>query len=189
MTPPTLRYSAEFPLELIGKQIISQAYGQSYEGYTLRGPNAGSSGTSHLYKLLEREQQFFSRLVQSIVEEGVRNPILLYSVPRGVYIRYGASREWAARQAKLVTIPALVWDWTDRFSHYESVPQTIAAIQSKFKDIPETIDIANCEIQHCPHTHFPNKPAPGRPWGNRNPGAILKEKAERAHLDRLQRAT
>ena len=79
--------------------------------YRVRGGGTRIAGTRPLTPekaVIEAQKGFFSGLVNSIEREGVKLPILVWEINGKAFLRYGASRVWAARQLDLETIPAVL---------------------------------------------------------------------------------
>jgi hypothetical protein len=55
-----------------------------------------------------RPKSFRDALLADIKANGIQNPVCVYDVSGGLYVVYGASRVWAAREIGLNAIPAIV---------------------------------------------------------------------------------
>jgi len=124
------------------------------KGRIIRNPNYGGPRLS-IYGWTWRPEVttatkplFREALRDSIAEEGVRNPVVLYSTVEGVFLSFGGSRVDAARAAGLTSIPALVNDYTERFTN--GIPVTPDNVESFFTDIPEYIEFTSTGID----THY-----------------------------------
>ena len=104
------------------------------------------------YRKLEQENQFYTRLEQSILEDGFRNPIFCNSIPEGTFCRYGTSRLWFAKKHKL-DIPCVIADYTQSWEDLEEL-KTEDDIRAKFLDQPEIIWEPEFRIDSCPHYHL-----------------------------------
>lgn len=148
----------QMELALIHPKIaLSHGSGMTMAEFTQRGvgPNP------HLLKYLEQGQQWWSRLERSIRDEGLRNPILTVSVKEGVFMRYGGSRFYTCKKLGLERVPAVVLDFVGRFEHWREL-ETEDDIRSVYTDRPETILMDEGQILHCPHSHLPGSPNPGK---------------------------
>ena len=126
--------------EIKGRIIRNPAYGGprlSIYGWTWR-PEV-TTATKPLFREALRD---------SIAAEGVRNPIVLYSTMEGCFVSFGGSRVEAARAAGLTSVPALVNDYTERFTN--GLPVTPENVESFFTDVPEYIEFTSTGID----THY-----------------------------------
>jgi hypothetical protein len=55
---------------------------------------------------------FYKELQESIAEQGVLTPVLLYRISGKLYCRYGASRLWVLSKLDRVHVPAIVCDFS-----------------------------------------------------------------------------
>ena len=129
--------------------VINPNYGENISGFGSRPLKP----TKARYEDMERESQFFTKLEESVLSEGFRNPVLCYSIKEGVYPVYGANRIWLAKKHDL-EVPCIISDYTDRFSHLEEL-LTEEDILSKYTDNP-SIDMNNnwLHIKGCRHSHL-----------------------------------
>lgn len=129
--PVQVRYVPNFPIDCIrGRLIRNPNYGGpslSYRGWTWR-PEISKAA----------KPGFHEALARSIASEGVRNPVLLWSFPEGVYLTFGGSRVRAAKEAGLETIPAIVNDAGEDFLGNELV--TPDNWRTYFKDVPRSAE-------------------------------------------------
>ncbi len=136
----TVRY-AEVPLEgILGRIIRNPGYGGpslSIYGWTWR-PDVSS----------HRKPLFQEALRDSIAEEGIRNPVVVYSTKEGDFLSFGGSRLRAARDAGLTTIPALVNDYVGRYSGCTEV--TPDNVSDFFTDVPEYLEFTDTGVD----THY-----------------------------------
>lgn len=125
---------AEVPVELIKGKIV-------------RNPNYGGESVSlNNWCWIEvlsttRKPKFQEALRDSIKAEGFRNPIVVYSLPEGVFISFGQSRLRAARDLGLERIPAIVNDYSERFVDGENV--TELNWTTYFRDIPSHVEFTD----------------------------------------------
>ena len=106
---------AEVPLsEIKGRLIRNPGYNNQH--VSLNGwcwiPDAA---TTH------RKPQFQEALRESIQQEGIRNPVIIYALKEGCFLSFGGSRLRAARDLDLDGIPAIVNDYVGRFATGEEV--------------------------------------------------------------------
>ena len=138
--PFVVRY-AKVPLEGIkGRIIRNPGYGGptlSIYGWTWR-PDVST----------HRKPLFQEALRDSISREGIRNPVVIYSLVEGDFLSFGGSRLRAARDAGLDSIPALVNDYCGRYK--EELEVTPENALSLFTDIPEYIEFTATGID----THY-----------------------------------
>jgi hypothetical protein len=64
---------------------------------------------------------FQEALNADVKEKGVRNPILVWSLPEGLFLTFGGSRLKAAIAAGMETIPAIINDYTNTYNDYPEV--------------------------------------------------------------------
>lgn len=102
---------------------------------------------------LEQKYGFYSKLEDSLDEEGIRNPIFCQSIEEGTFGKYGLSRLWIAKR-KRMKIPCIIADYVDRWPNLEEL-FTKEDISNKYIDKPTIIDleetfmkIAGCEQMH-----------------------------------------
>lgn len=112
--------------DIRGRLIRNPNYGGpslSLNGWTWR-PEISKHG----------KQGFQSALEASIREEGVRNPILVYNLPEGIFLTFGGSRVRAALSCEHDTIPAIINDYTRGFEMDLLV--TPKNVEYFFTDVP-----------------------------------------------------
>ena len=109
---------------------------------------------STLYWKLEHQSKFFTKLEESILKEGIRNPIFCQSIEEGTFCRYGATRLWVAKK-KGLEIPCIIADYVNRWDELKEL-KTQAAVLSKYHEKPATIVINPTEmrIEGCNHYHL-----------------------------------
>ena len=81
---------------------------------------------------------FREALAESIRQEGVRNPILVWSLPEGVFLTFGGSRLLACRDIGRKYCPAIINDYTGDFENSTLV--TPSNVQEFFKDPPREVE-------------------------------------------------
>lgn len=86
-------------------------------------------------------KEHFDKLVQSMKDEGVRNPLIGTSHPDGsVRIEVGYSRAWAAKEAGIEFVPCLVNDAANIYEDFEVI-MNINHARQFFKDQPHLVKI------------------------------------------------
>ena len=95
-----------------------------------------------------RKVKFFEALRESVRREGLRNPIVVYALPEGLFLSFGCSRLRVAQELGLPEIPALVVDYTGEFADAEEVTQ--ANWQGFFRDPPRHFEFTSDGID----THY-----------------------------------
>ena len=107
-----------------------------------------------IYRKLERENNFYTKLEASLLKDGIRNPVFCQSIEEGTFCRYGASRLWIA-QKKGLKVPCIIADYVDRWDKLTEL-KTAKAILAKYKDAPSTIVLTADEIriEGCSHHHL-----------------------------------
>lgn len=80
--------------------------------------------------------EWFTGLEQSILEEGVRNPVVLTQRDRKLTSRYGGTRILIAQRHGL-TVPAVIADFDGRWKQLELI--SMETIWDKFPDRPRKI--------------------------------------------------
>jgi hypothetical protein len=104
------------------------------------------------YRKLEQENQFYTKLEASILEQGFRNPIFCNAIQEGTFSRYGTSRLWIAKKHNL-DIPCVIADYTGEWEHLELLT-TEDQIREKFKEQPEIFWEPEFRIDSCAHSHL-----------------------------------
>ena len=112
--------------DIAGRLIRNPNYGGpslSLNGWTWR-PEISKHGKEGFQKALE----------DSVRESGVRNPILVWSLPEGIFLTFGGSRVRACSNAGIRRVPAIINDYTGDF---EEAPQvTPENLSEFFTDVP-----------------------------------------------------
>jgi len=106
----------------------------------------------------EMKWGFYTRLEESILKEGFRNPIFCNAIPEGLFSRVGTSRLWIAKKHNL-EVPCIIADYVNRFPELEEL-RTEKEIRAKFKDQPNKVELhAETKVGHVwisglPHYHL-----------------------------------
>ena len=72
-------------------------------------------------------------IVESVRQEGFRNPIVVYDTPQGILLGFGGGRVQAAQELDTF-VPAIVVDYTGAYALFEEV--TPDNWEEKFRDVP-----------------------------------------------------
>jgi hypothetical protein len=87
-----------------------------------------------------RKPKFMEALRESINAEGVRNPIIAYSISGELYLSFGGSRALAARELGVLQLPAIINVYDDRFSDGAIVtPDNIGEF---YTDLPSNFEFS-----------------------------------------------
>ena len=97
------------------------------------------------YWRLEYQNNFYTKLEESVLKEGIRNPVFCQSIEEGTFCRYGASRLWMAQKNGL-KIPCIIADYVNRWDELPEL-KTKNAVLAKYKDAPSTIVLTADEIR------------------------------------------
>lgn len=100
---------------------------------------------AHHYRNLQAQNKFYTRLEQSILEDGFRNPIFCNSFEEGTFCRYGTSRLWIAKRKDL-EVPTIIADYVDRWTNLEELKER-DGIYGKFKDRPMILELNEDEMR------------------------------------------
>lgn len=150
--PYTIRYGILDPSQISDSVLVfgNPGYGTRIGDHGSRpvGPDTTT------YRQLQQKNQFFTKLVESIKKEGIRNPIFCQSMKEGTFSRYGTTRLWVAKKYKL-KVPCVIADYTDRWDELQKLSSK-AQILSKYMDKPEILEINqdSMRIDACPHHHL-----------------------------------
>lgn len=115
---------------VIGRLIRNPNYGGA--GVSLNGWKYQTSISNHT------KSGFQEALTNSIREDGVRNPILVWCLPEGTFLTFGGSRLRACRSLAFETIPAIINDYTNTYSNSPSVTEN--NWQDFFIDAPRAFE-------------------------------------------------
>lgn len=109
--------------------------------------------TSERIEIMEKEQQFFSKLEKSILENGFRNPIVINARKNNITNRYGGSRLMFAQKYNL-NIPCIIADFDNIFPEAKEI--SVNEIRNYFKDQPHKIYTKpnGLNISGCKHIHL-----------------------------------
>jgi hypothetical protein len=116
----------------------------SVAGRLVRNPNYGGPSVSlngwHWLPEISKAQKpgFREALEVSVRQEGVRNPILVWSLPEGLFLTFGGSRLLACRATDRVWCPAIINDYTGDFKDSEIVTQE--NWRKFFRDPPRDVE-------------------------------------------------
>ena len=111
-----------------------------------------------VHKNNERQFQFYTRLEESVLKEGFRNPVMVYEKPDERTFPYGGSRVYMAHKLQ-IPVPAIVSDWTGGFKDWELIT-TVNQALSKFKDLPTVLEFHpthGCQFWGCKQVHLAPK--------------------------------
>lgn len=103
------------------------------------GPSVALNGWHWLPEISKAVKPGFrSALAESIQQEGVRNPILVWSLPEGLFLTFGGSRLLACRDIGRQWCPAIINDYTGDYSGGAKVTED--NFQEFFRDPPKDIE-------------------------------------------------
>lgn len=111
-----------------------------------------------VYKKNERDFHFYTKLEESILKEGFRNPVMVYEKPGERTFPYGGTRVWIAQKLD-IPVPAIISDWTGIFKDWELIT-TINQALSKFKDLPTVMEFhpqMGCQFWGCEQVQLEDK--------------------------------
>ena len=116
--------------EIKGRLIRNSQYG---------GPSVSLNGWRWRDSISNHTKVGFQQaLTDSIAKDGVRNPILVWSLPEGLFLTFGGSRLKACLQLGISDIPAIINDYTAR---YTSSPEVVSNnVASFFTDPPKDFE-------------------------------------------------
>jgi hypothetical protein len=92
------------------------------KGRLIRNPNYGGpelslNGWTWRKEISKHGKEGFQGALEaSVRDEGVRNPILVWSLPEGIFLTFGGSRVRACVSAEIEYIPAIINDYTGDFA-------------------------------------------------------------------------
>ena len=123
-----VRFDRICPCAIRGRLIRNPNYG---------GPTIGPYGWTWRREVSKHGKEGFQEaLKESIQESGVRNPILVWSFPQGLFLTFGGSRVRAAKECDLQEIPAIINDYT---GEYKDCPEvTEDNWYTYFTDVPSS---------------------------------------------------
>jgi len=103
----SVRYEHILVADVIGRLIRNAHYG---------GPRVALNGWCYRPSISNHTKvEFQKALNEDIEENGVRNPILVWSLPEGIFLTFGGSRVKACLQVGIARIPAIINDYTGDF--------------------------------------------------------------------------
>jgi hypothetical protein len=150
-----IRFGVLNPSEISDVVLVQNpAYGNNIAGYGSRPVKPPVCWI----KKLEHRNQFYTKLEQSILEEGFRNPIFCNAIEEGTFSRVGTSRLWLAKKHKL-DVPCIIADYVGAWDHLEELKNE-EEIRAKFQDQPHLIDLESpTKVGHVwigglPHHHL-----------------------------------
>jgi len=119
--------------------LISDLRGRLVRNPNYGGPSVGLNGWHWLPELSKHGKAgFHEALKEDIQKHGVRNPVVAWSLPEGLFLTFGGSRVRACQEIGVKTIIAIVNDYTGDYSHYPLV--TPDNYHEFFKDVPKTVE-------------------------------------------------
>jgi hypothetical protein len=132
MSEYDIRYSNINPSDITGRLIRNPNYG---------GPSVGLNGwtwRAQVSKNHGAKPGFHRALAASVAKDGLRNPVLVWNLPEGLFLTFGGSRVHAALAAGIEAIPAIINDYTG--SYGDGVLVTSENWESFFTDVPRTFE-------------------------------------------------
>lgn len=121
-----VRYAHVPVADIRGRLIRNPNYG---------GPSVGLNGWTWRPEVSKHGKEGFQQALEdSIRSDGIRNPILVWSLSEGIFLTFGGSRVRAAVSCGLETVPAIVNDYTGEFAENPLV--TPENVESFFTDVP-----------------------------------------------------
>jgi len=133
MNEHNVRFSVVAISDILGRLIRNPAYG---------GPAVGPFGWTWRPEISKHGKEGFqAALLASIKEEGVRNPVLLWSFPEGLFLTFGGSRVRASIEAGDTMIPAIINDYTGAFDETPLV--TEKNLDHYFEDLPRDYEFGD----------------------------------------------
>ncbi len=142
-------------------------------GWSARDLRRRKEAGSRYIQRLNNHNGFYRLLEESILSNGIRNPILVSSghvpeqkkdkvAPKNIQdinrllfcFRQGGSRLWIAQKHNL-SVPCIISDFNDNFSHLELLSNE-NDIMNKFLDQPKQIYFKKdgVEVENLPHVHL-----------------------------------
>jgi len=118
---------------------ISDIVGRLVRNPNYTGPRVELNGWHYTKSTSNHTKPGFQEaLNRSVASEGVRNPILVWSLPEGIFLTFGGSRVKAAMAAGFEDIPAIINDYTGDFAACPHV--TADNLADIFTDVPRTFE-------------------------------------------------
>lgn len=127
-------------------------------------------------RIINNQNDFFEKLEKSILEEGIKNPILVVAGHKNIIAKHnlpdemkkditkslvcnasGGSRLWIAQKYNM-DIPCLISDFVDRFFEFPAITE-IHEIIKYYKYLPQEIGMNEdgLWIRNLPHIHLGDK--------------------------------
>jgi hypothetical protein len=163
-----VRYGYVDPTDIVGRLIRNPNYG---------GPSLSLNGWTWRPEISKAAKPgFHEALAASVAKEGVRNPVLLWSLPEGLFLTFGGSRVRAAIAASVSSIPAIVNDYTDAYNACPEV--TEANWASYFRDPPRDVEFGEYGFDyhyHLERARRANHDPAGFAWVEGKPNWIATE--------------
>lgn len=126
---------SEFRGVYYGLVPIDRITGRLIRNPNYGGPSVALNGWRWRPEISTHTKPGFQKyLNESVRRSGVRNPILVWSLPEGIFLTFGGSRVKAAQSAGLVSIPAIINDYTGEFAGGARVRED--NLHTFFKDPP-----------------------------------------------------
>jgi hypothetical protein len=152
------------------------------DGRLIRNPNYGGPSLSlHGWTYREEvskhgKEGFQAALEESIRNEGLRNPILVWSLPEGLFLTFGGSRVRAALSCGYDTAPAIINDYTGNYAAGDTV--TPDNVESFFTDPPRDYEFTEDGFDYhynLERARRHNHDESGLNWLNDEPTWLKKE--------------
>lgn len=164
-----VRYATVRLDDIRGRLIRNPHYG---------GPSVGLNGWTWRPQISKHGKEGFqAALEESIREEGIRNPILVWSLPEGIFLTFGGSRVRAALSVGIETCQAIINDYTGLFRDGELV--TPENVESFFTDMPRDWEFNEYGFDYhynLERARRHNYDESGLNWlGDENPAWLFKE--------------
>ena len=165
-----IKYDFIDPSAIMGRLIRNPGYG---------GPSVGPFGWTwrpEVCKSVEAKPSFHDALARSVATEGIRNPVLVWCFPEGMFLTFGGSRVRAALEAGLDVIPAIINDYTGTFAHALSV--TPDNYQTYFTDVPRDVEFTEQGFDYhynLERARIQNLDPAGLAWAPKDANWISKE--------------
>lgn len=116
--------------DVTGRLIRNPGYG---------GPSVGLNGWHYRPETSTHNKAGFQEALDADVRKnGIRNPILVWSLPEGIFLTFGGSRLRACVNVGLEEIPAIINDYTGKFADCPEV--TPDNWQTFFTDPPRDFE-------------------------------------------------
>lgn len=168
MSEYDIRYAHIDPASIRGRLIRNPNYG---------GPSVGLNGWTWRPEISKAAKPGFHEALSADVRaNGIRNPILVWSLPEGIFLTFGGSRVRAAMQAGLETIPAIINDYTGDYATADSV--TPENVESFFTDVPRDYEFGEHGFDYhynLERARRANHDPAGFAWVEGDPDWIKKE--------------